>query len=165
MTTASGRFTARVEGDFVVFLIGVRVNKPWLPHRWLPVVMAMPPMVRELEAHPEAGLLGATTGWMFGGPTLVQYWRSFELLEAYARDAERLHLPAWTRYNRRLRGSDAVGVFHETYRVQAGEYEAVYVDVPAIGLAAATRHEPVGSTSTAARRLGRKDAGDAPVTP
>lgn len=153
MAPVPGRHTARIEGDFVVFLIGIRINKPWQPRRWLPAFTAMPPMVAELQAQPSSGLLGAHYGWMFGGPMLVQYWRSFEQLEAYARDADARHLPAWTRYNRRIRGTNAVGVYHETYRVAAGAYEAVYVDLPRMGLALAGEHEAVGSTSTAAGRL------------
>ncbi len=40
------RLTADVEGDFVVFMIGMRVNRPWKLHRWLPVFLAMPRMLR-----------------------------------------------------------------------------------------------------------------------
>ena len=81
------RVTAEIEGDFVVFLIGMRINKPWKLHKWLPTVMAMPRMIRELEQRPESGFLGhiASLG------VIVQYWRSFEHLEAYARDANHLH--------------------------------------------------------------------------
>ncbi|KEF41881.1 MAG: hypothetical protein ER33_09045 [Cyanobium sp. CACIAM 14] len=42
--------TAEIEGDFVVFLIGMRINKIWKVHRWLPVFQAMPRMIRELQA-------------------------------------------------------------------------------------------------------------------
>ena len=52
------RVTAKIEGDFVVFLIGIRINKPWKPHKWLPVFLAMPRMIRELQQHPESGFLG-----------------------------------------------------------------------------------------------------------
>lgn len=165
MPVAVGRHAAKVEGDFVVFLIGVRVNKPWQVHRWLPVLRAMGPMIAELQAAPERGLLSVDRGWMFGGFAFVQYWRSFEQLEAYARDRDARHLPAWVRFNRRVRGTSAVGVYHETYRVRAGEYEGVYVDLPRMGLANAGEHVPVGSASTAARRLGREDADGAPVSP
>jgi hypothetical protein len=34
------RVTAQIEGDFVVFLIGMRINKPLKIHKWLPVFMA-----------------------------------------------------------------------------------------------------------------------------
>lgn len=163
MGVSSGRHTARIEGDFVVFLIGFHVNKPWALRRWLPVMAAMPPMVRELRRAPDLGLLGASYGFMFGGPAMVQYWRSFEQLEAYARGPEAHHLPAWKRFNQRVRGTDAVGVYHETYRVTSGAYEAVYVDMPVIGLGAASGHVPVGSTSTAAGRLGLRDDDRAPV--
>ena len=30
------RLTVDVEGDFIVFLIGMRINKPWKVHKWLP---------------------------------------------------------------------------------------------------------------------------------
>ena len=165
MPVASGRHSARVEGDFVVFLIGFRINKPWQVHRWVPVMWAMQPMIWELRRDPGRGLMATHLGWMFGGFAYVQYWRSFEQLETYARARDAKHLPAWARFNRRLRGNDAVGVYHETYRVRGGEYEGVYVDMPRTGLANAGDHVPVGSSSTASRRLGLQDDAGAPVQP
>ena len=53
------RMTSRIDGKFVVFMIGMRINHPWRPDRWLPTALAMPRMVRELAAHPELGCLGA----------------------------------------------------------------------------------------------------------
>ncbi len=41
------RVTAAIEGDFVVFLIGMRINKPWKIHTWLRAFTAMPSMIRE----------------------------------------------------------------------------------------------------------------------
>ncbi len=38
----NGRVTATLEGDFVVFMIGMRFNKLWAIHKWLPVFLAMP---------------------------------------------------------------------------------------------------------------------------
>jgi hypothetical protein len=35
-TIHPGRYTAEIEGDFVVFLIGMRLNRPWKVHQWLP---------------------------------------------------------------------------------------------------------------------------------
>ena len=149
-----GRHTTDVERDVVVFLIGMRINRPRQVRRWWPVLVAMPRMLKELEADPSLGLLSAHPGLLFGGPGVVQYWRSFEQLEAYARNPDARHLPAWREFNRRARGTTAVGIYHETYRLRAGGYEAVYVDMPAIGLAASGGLRPVGSTSTAASRLG-----------
>jgi hypothetical protein len=150
-----GRHTARLDGDFVVFLIGMRINRPWKPHKWLRVAAAMRPMIRELEADAASGFLGATQGLLAGGPALVQYWRSFEHLERYARSRDALHLPAWREFNRRVRDSGDVGIWHETFRVRAGEYETIYGNMPRVGLAAVGEHQPLGSTTaTAAGRIG-----------
>ena len=125
------RMTARLEGDFVVFLIGIRVNKPWKIHKWLPVFLAMPRMVKELAANPESGFLGH----LMSPRVMVQYWRSFDDLEAYARSKDQEHWPAWVAFNKRVGTSRGdVGIWHETYRVRAGEYEALYSGMPPIGL-------------------------------
>src|SRR4249919_1087706 len=120
------RMTASLDGDFVVFLIGMRVNRPLRIHKWLPVFVAMPRMIRELEAHPEKGMLHAELCLIRSSIAYVQYWRSFEHLARFARDPDDPHLPAWTRFNKAVRASGDVGIWHETYRVGAGECEAVY---------------------------------------
>jgi len=153
-----GRYTATVsegDGDFVVFIIGMRINKLWKIHRWFPVFMAMGPMLAELMRHPGKGLLSTRTA--IGGRTitLVQYWRNFELLEHFARSKDDPHLTAWRRYNQRIGTSGDVGVYHETYRVSAGSYEAIYANMPVMGLAAAGELVPVGRrTETARDRIG-----------
>jgi len=35
------RMTHDSHGDLVVFLIGMRINKPWRPDLWLPVFLAV----------------------------------------------------------------------------------------------------------------------------
>jgi hypothetical protein len=37
----SARMTAEVDGEFVVFLIGMRINRWWKVHKWLPVAAAI----------------------------------------------------------------------------------------------------------------------------
>jgi hypothetical protein len=126
-----GRFTAQVEGDFVVFLLGMRINRPWMVHKWFPVFMAFPKMMKELESQPDLGYLG---GFSAGG-VIVQYWRSFDHLEAYARNKTGHHLPAWKDFNQKVGyNTDVVGIWHETYLVQQGQYESVYGNMPSIGL-------------------------------
>jgi fumigallin biosynthesis monooxygenase-like protein len=163
MAVFKGRYSGSLDGDFVVFLIGMRVNKPWKVHRWLPVFLQMPKMLRELKARPDSGLLGATQGFLSTGPVVVQYWRSFEQLERYARDPGAEHLPAWRRFNQLVRGSGDVGIWHETYRVRAGEYETIYGNMPRVGLAQVGDHEALGSTSTAALRAGAREEDQAPI--
>ncbi len=110
-------------------------------------------MIRELSHDPDSGLLGVTKGMLGGGPALVQYWRSFDDLERFARNPDTHHLPAWRAFNQRVRASGDVGIWHETYRVRAGEYEAIYGNMPRIGLAGAADHKPLEPTSTAAQRI------------
>ena len=157
MSVFTGRRVAHLDGDFVVFLIGMRINRPWRPHKWLPVLRAMRPMIRELQADPDSGFLGATQGFFAGGPALVQYWRSFEHLERYARARDARHLPAWRDFNRRVRDSGDVGIWHETYLIHAGEYENIYSGMPLMGLAKAAQLADVSAGADAARgRLGAK---------
>jgi hypothetical protein len=135
------RLTAEVDEPFVVFLIGMRVNRPWKPWRWAPVSLAMARMLRELEADPGAGLLGVEA-WFGRTTIMVQYWRSFEALERYATDAAREHRPAWAAFNRAIGSNGDVGIWHETYQVRPGDYECVYNNMPLFGLAKATRAVP-----------------------
>src|SRR3989442_12562513 len=76
-----GRFTAQTDEAFVVFIIGIRVNKFFAFRRWIPAAMEMGPMLRTLFKHPEKGMLGAQTFFYWRGIALVQYWRSFDDLE------------------------------------------------------------------------------------
>jgi Monooxygenase af470-like len=164
-TVLPGRFTAEHNDDFVVFVIGVRLNRPWKLRKWLPVFLAMPKMLRELVQHPEKGLLGYSQGLINGGPAVVQYWRSFDDLDRFARNPDDPHLPAWRRFNAAIGASGDVGIWHETYRVAAGQYEAVYANMPVVGLASATSHRPAGTRGhTAARRIGLA-AADNPAVP
>jgi len=56
-TTIEGRVHAEREEPFVVFLIGMRVNKLWAVHRWLPILLVATRMVRELRAREDSELL------------------------------------------------------------------------------------------------------------
>ncbi|MEU1052654.1 DUF4188 domain-containing protein [Streptomyces sp. NPDC005876] len=141
-----GRTTAAREGEVVVFLIGMRINKVTAVRSWLPVARAMGPMLAELSRDEDSGLLGHR--FLLGFPRvayLVQYWDSAEKLRAYASAPDKRHRPAWTAFNRRLReGKGKVGFWHETYVVPAGSYETVYVNMPEFGLGRATGVVPVG---------------------
>ena len=71
------RVTADVEQrEFVVFLIGMRVNKPWKVHKWLPVARAMGRMLNELYSAGNLGLRHVES-WFGRTSIMVQYWDSF----------------------------------------------------------------------------------------
>ena len=131
--TINQRMTSEIEGNFVVFIIGMRINKFWKFHKWLPVGMAMPKMLKELSQRPESGFLGFQN---LGGipPVMLQYWRSFEHLEEYAKDRNSSHYPAWKEFNTKVRSNGDVGIWHETFKVRAGEYECIYNNMPKFGL-------------------------------
>jgi hypothetical protein len=145
--------------EVVVFLIGMRINKLHRPDQWLPVFTAMPKMIAELMKAPDSGLLAQPRTFLSGRTgVLVQYWKSFEALNDYARDADKEHLPAWRAFNRRTRDNGAVGIYHETYRVPVDRIEAIYGNMPTFGLgkAFATR-KPGSGTQSAAARMGVGD--------
>jgi Domain of unknown function (DUF4188) len=147
------RLTATLDGDFVVFLIGIRINQPWRVHRWLPVVQAMPGMLRELRAQPELGLLHAEA-WFSRTIIMVQYWRSMAQLLDYAKSKTATHLPAWQAFNKAIGTDGSVGIWHETYAVSPGRYENIYVNMPSFGLGRAGRLQPTaGGRQSAAGRM------------
>lgn len=156
-----GRVTHDLDGDAVVFLIGIRINRLRAVRAWLPALRAMGPMLRELSADRGLGLLGYTAHASARGALVVQYWRDLDSLIGYAQAGGRAHRPAWTDFNRRARAAGgAVGIWHETYTVPAGRHESLYVDMPAAGLPAAVGAVPAtGPRQTARGRLGQQATG------
>ncbi len=153
-TVFPGRYTAQSEEPFVIFLIGMRINRLLAVPGWFRVAAAMPQMIAELKRTPELGLLHAEFFLYWRGVCVVQYWRSFEHLHAYAHARDAKHLPAWAEFNRRIGGNGRVGIWHETYVVKPGAYEAVYANMPRFGLARATEHTPaVGRLEMARSRM------------
>lgn len=150
-----GRHSAQIDGPFVVFMIGMRVNNVLAVRKWLPTGRAMGQMLATLYRDKEKGFLGGESFIYWRGVAMLQYWRSFEELEHFARNAADPHLPAWRWYNRAVAGGEDVGIWHETYKVEPGQYEAIYGNMPVFGLASAASHVPaVGKRETARRRMG-----------
>lgn len=150
----NGRYTAKTDEPFVVFLIGMRINKWWRLDKWLPVANAMTPMMQTLFTHPEKGFMHAEFFWNFSGPCIIQYWRSFEDLEQFARNPSDPHLGPWRKFNQAVGSDGIVGIWHETYMVNADQFECMYGNMPKFGLAAATGHvQAVGRRGTARKRL------------
>jgi hypothetical protein len=147
-----GRWTAEIEGDFVVFIIGARINSPRHLSQSLVDLggrKGMRHMLEYLVAHPEKGLLA----YEGAGSTTIQYWRSFAHLEAFAKDKDDPHLQVWRDFWKRVGKSGRTGIWHETFLVRAGEYEAIYGNTPTRGLAKAGTAVPVAAASTARGRI------------
>jgi Domain of unknown function (DUF4188) len=157
MSIFPGRYAAQSDESFVVFLIGARVNKLFALSSWPRVFSAMPPMIAELKQHPEMGMLHAQYMVYWRGVAVIQYWRSFDHLHAYAHARDAKHLPAWAEFNRRIGGSGTVGIWHESYLVEPGKFETVYANMPRFGLSAAVNHVPaMGRMQDARSRLASK---------
>ena len=153
-TIIKGRQQAHPDKPLALFLIGMRINRFWKPHKWLPVATAMPRMLAELARAPDLGLLHARFQVGFTNLMVVQYWRSFAHLHRYATDRDLAHLPAWKAFNQAVASNGDVGIWHETYLVRAGEHESVYNNMPPFGLGVAGRLVPAqGRKTTAKGRL------------
>lgn len=151
-----GRYTAQSKEPFVVFLIGMRINRLLAVPSWTRVAAAMPRMIAELKRQPELGMLHAEFFLYWRGVAVLQYWRSFEQLHAYAHAKNAAHLPAWAEFNRRIGGNGVVGIWHETYTVAPGHYETIYGNMPRFGLSAAAEHvQAVGRLEGARNRMAK----------
>ncbi len=147
--------TATMDGEFCVFLIGMRMNRLWKVHKWLPVARAMNRMLRELHQHRELGFLGHEA-WFGRTVLMVQYWRSTRHLIDYATAKDREHLPAWRAFTRSVGDNGDVGIYHETYSVMPGTHETVYHNMPPFGLGKVGALVPAtGHFQSAAERLSR----------
>jgi hypothetical protein len=161
-----GRYTAHSDEPFVVFLIGMRINRVLAVRKWVPTSRAMVRMLRVLYQHPEKGFLGGETILYRRGIGLIQYWRSFEDLEHFARDPSEPHMDAWRRFNRVVGSDGTVGFWHESYLVDPQKFEVVYGNMPVFGVAAATAHVPaIGRRETARARLGGQSEPAVPSPP
>ncbi len=156
MTINAGRFTTLQEEGVTVFVIGMRINKLRAFRHWLPVMMAFPDMIRELEANKGLGYMNSET--FITGRTIisVQYWQSEDALIGYAKNEK--HLKAWKKFNRKAREAGPnVGLYHETHIVQPGRTETVYINMPDFALGKALGTQPVTKEMhTAKMRLNRK---------
>ena len=147
-----GRSTADIEGDFFAFIIGARPNPLRLIRnlRDLGGNRGMKHMLDYLAEHGDIGLLGYE---QLGIGSWVQYWRSFDHLEAFAKNKGHPHLEVWRNYFKRVGKSARTGIWHESFLVRAGGYESIYTNMPDVGLAKASNVVAVGDSTTARNRL------------
>jgi hypothetical protein len=103
-----------------------------------------------------AGLLHSErylVGWGHFG--VLQYWESYEALEAWSHRAP--HSEWWRLANERMRTRGDLGIYHETYLVPRSQVESIYLNCPPLGLGSfGILTEPVGGMTTARDRLGRR---------
>lgn len=131
--------------DLVVVYLGYRVAT-W---RGLKALFGIGRKLRDVQADRPDGLL-AHENVLFGlnHIGMRQYWRDLESLEAFTRSDP--HKGWWRQFGRDPAGA---GFWHETYR-RTGGMEAIYLNMPPIGLASfAASRPPVGPFMTSRERL------------
>lgn len=139
---------------FAVFLFGMRLNRVRGLPRFLWGLRMLRRVLADLEAHPGRGFLAGQVYRAGRSLLAVQYWESFDALDAYARDHALPHRGAWQRYLRVAMDDPAMGLWHETYLVEPGAWEGVYINMPAWGLGAtAGLREMQASKGSARDRL------------
>lgn len=134
-----GRMAAEIEGDFVIYINGFRLNKLRAFPRWFRAGRKIGVMFDELADDPDSGFLGyqpALQGLRGGGS--IQYWRSLEDLQRFAHDPNDMHVPAWKWVNENIRNGE-VGFWAEIYLIKDGNYETFYRDMPPKGLGSLTK--------------------------
>ncbi|WP_435009702.1 monooxygenase family protein [Tundrisphaera lichenicola] len=93
-------------------------------------------------------------GWGHFG--VLQYWSSFETLEAWSHRGP--HSDWWREALERMRTKEDFGIYHETYLVPRSGIESIYLNCPPAGLSAFGPTGPaVGASTTSRDRLGRRD--------
>lgn len=151
----AGRYTIENNEDIVVFIIGMRINNRIAIHKWLPVFLAMPGMIKELYNHKnELGFLSMESYLGLRTTAIIQYWRSIDDLLSYAKNEK--HLAAWKKFNQKAHNNKAVGIYHETYQIKKGDYESIYVNMPLYGLGSALPHIPITPDQQSAQNRLRK---------
>lgn len=151
-----GRWTTGNNSEVTLFVLGIRINKLTAARKWLPVIRALPPMLKELAGEKDSGLIAYRTQ-IYGlrELTVFQYWNSTKQLFEFAHGTT--HRRAWRDFYRSADNS-GVGIWHETFVVPSGRYEAIYGNVPVFGLAVRGGLSPIGRRNDSARsRLGEEE--------
>jgi hypothetical protein len=132
--------------DLVMVLLGLRLRSV----RGLFSMLRIGRGLATIRRDPPEGLLGQDNflwGWNHVG--IRQYWRDLESLERFTRSAP--HAGWWKSF---LHDNGGAGFWHEAY--SRGGMEAVYLDMPPVGLARfAPENAPVGPFMSSRERIDR----------
>lgn len=140
MQIFNGKYTSKPENTFVVFIFGMRINNFLYFWLWIPFFIRLLKMISRLKKYKESGMMNAHMFFSMGGLGVMQYWESFDKLEAFALDENDKHLPNIKKYQRLIGKSGIVGIWHETFIVENDKFETFYYNMPKWGLAKATNH-------------------------
>lgn len=161
VTVNSARMAAEIDGGFVIYINGMRLNKLRAIHKWFIAGRKLARMFERLEADPDSGFLGYQPAFMgLRTGAAIQYWRSLEDLLRFASDRDDLHVPAWRWFNEEIGDNGGVGFWAELYVIGDDDYETFYRNMHPIGLGDAAEMVPMARHR---RRLGLSEQGAAPT--
>lgn len=159
VTINENRMAAEIDGEYVIYINGMRLNKLRALPRYLRAGLEAAKMFERLEADPDSGFLGYLPAYMgLRSGAAIQYWRSLEDIRRFAHDPDDLHVPAWQWYNEEGGTDGGLGFWAELYVVKDGAFETFYRNVPPVGLG---EHGSLVPMVDHRRRLGLSDT-DAP---
>ena len=147
-----GKFFASSDRPFVLFMLGMRVHNIWNVPKWAQLYQLIPRMLEELKANPQLGCMGSISKISFREPLIIQYWESLEALQAFATNPKHSHLPVWKKFNQVVGKSKDIGIWHETYIIQPGQHENIYINMPFTGLGQVIPLQPISKKSQAYRQ-------------
>lgn len=140
-----GEFSADAAAeDVVIFLLCAKYNHPLgvLCPGAAEIGGYVQRMSEEIETSSASnGFLGSS-GWSMVDEhgaqelMLLQYWRSIEAIHEYAHGP--LHREAWEWWQKTLKQHDYIGINHELYHAQPGQWENLYVNFQPTLLGATT---------------------------
>ncbi len=135
----------------VVVYLGMRVRRP----RGLLRMLGLGPQIRQSSKEgPDGLLLHEDLVWSLFPPHvgMRQYWRDLDSLERWTRSEP--HRQWWQQF---LKDDGGTGFWHETY-LMSGGMEAIYDDMPEIGMARFAPVRPArGARFSSRRRAGRDE--------
>ena len=135
-----------IEGDIVVYISGMRLNKLRAIPQWIAAGRTLAKMFDRLEADPDSGFLGYQPAFMgIRTGAAIRYWRSLEDLKRFVRDQNDLHVPTWKWYNETVDIDGGVRFWAELYVVESGRYETFYRNIDPTGLGAVGGLRPDGA--------------------
>jgi Domain of unknown function (DUF4188) len=132
--------------DLVVIYLGMHVNALT---GFKTLIGFGPKINASVDAKPDGLLLHEYLLFSLRHLGMRQYWRDFNALETWSRSEP--HRIWWQHF---LRDTGGTGFWHETY-FRRGGVEAVYIDMPRIGLSRFAPVEPArGAMFSARKRAG-----------
>ncbi|ADJ14635.1 monooxygenase family protein [Halalkalicoccus jeotgali] len=146
---------AEIDGEYVVYINGMRLNRLRALPRYLYAGIQAGRIFKRLEADPDSGFLGYLPAYMSPrSGAAIQYWRSLEDIRRFAQDPDDRHVPVWRWYNEAGGNDGGLGFWAELYVVKDGSFETFYRNVPPIGLG---EHGSLVPMTTHRRGLGLSD--------